>query len=137
MFSRTVSGSFLTSMPSTDASPPESGSKPASILMTVVFPLPLGPRNPKISPFCTRNLSFLAEMHAADLRFGNINADVDLIAFEERGDGRVGSDQIAGADVEHFDGCRGGRQNLAFAKASLVVSQRSFGGGDVFNTIAI
>jgi len=28
-----------------------------SILMTVVLPLPLGPRNPKISPFSTRKLT--------------------------------------------------------------------------------
>src|SRR6202040_3024829 len=57
MFSRTVSGSFRTSMPSTDASPPERGRRPVSILMTVVFPLPLGPRKPKISPFSTRKLT--------------------------------------------------------------------------------
>src|SRR5690242_17654165 len=57
--SRTPSESVRTSMPSTCASPPLSGSKPVSILMTVVFPLPLGPRNPKISPFSTRKLTSL------------------------------------------------------------------------------
>src|SRR5574337_899260 len=57
MRSRTASPSLRTSRPSTRASPPESGSSPVSILMTVVLPLPLGPRNPKISPFSTRKLA--------------------------------------------------------------------------------
>src|SRR5437016_230556 len=48
-----------TSMPSTRAEPPLSGKRPVSILMTVVFPLPLGPRKPKISPFSTRKLMSL------------------------------------------------------------------------------
>src|SRR5215510_2353722 len=53
MRSRTVSGSFCTSMPSTQASPSVIGNMPVSILITVVFPLPFGPRNPKTSPFST------------------------------------------------------------------------------------
>src|SRR5215470_13506312 len=59
MFSRTVSGSLRTSMPWTVASPPERGSSPVSILMTVVLPLPFGPRKPKISPLCTVKLMSL------------------------------------------------------------------------------
>src|SRR5215469_10962853 len=59
MRSRTPSESKRTSMPSTKAEPPLSGSSPVSILMTVVFPLPFGPRKPKISPFSTRKLTSL------------------------------------------------------------------------------
>src|SRR5438876_10165251 len=59
MRSRTDSESVRTSRPSTLASPPLSGKRPVSILMTVVFPLPLGPRKPKISPFWTRKLTSL------------------------------------------------------------------------------
>jgi len=47
------SGSVRTSMPSTWAFPLVRGKSPVSILMTVVLPLPLGPRKPKISPFRT------------------------------------------------------------------------------------
>src|SRR5713226_1899007 len=57
MRSRTDSESVATSRPSTRAEPPLSGKSPVSILMTVVFPLPLGPRKPKISPFSTRKLT--------------------------------------------------------------------------------
>src|SRR6266436_5303893 len=59
MRSRTDSESVRTSRPSTWAEPPLSGKRPVSILMTVVFPLPLGPRKPKISPFSTRKLTSL------------------------------------------------------------------------------
>src|SRR5215471_3028892 len=59
MRSRTASESVRTSIPSTRALPPLSGNKPVSILMTVVFPLPFGPRKPKISPFSTRKLTSL------------------------------------------------------------------------------
>src|SRR6266852_7319843 len=59
MRSRTDSESVRTSRPSTRADPPLSGKRPVSILMTVVFPLPLGPRKPKISPFSTRKLRSL------------------------------------------------------------------------------
>src|ERR1700730_3796234 len=57
MRSRTDSASARTSSPSTQADPSLRGSKPVSILMTVVLPLPLGPRKPKISPFSTRKLT--------------------------------------------------------------------------------
>src|SRR5229473_8525229 len=59
MRSRTASESVATSRPSTRAVPLLSGKRPVSILMTVVFPLPLGPRKPKISPFSTRKLTSL------------------------------------------------------------------------------
>src|ERR1700730_16908713 len=57
MRSRTVSASVRTSRPATQADPALRGSRPVSILMTVVLPLPLGPRKPKISPFSTRKLT--------------------------------------------------------------------------------
>src|SRR5260370_2264088 len=59
MRSRTDSESVRTSRPSTYAWPPLSGKRPVSILITVVFPLPLGPRKPKISPFRTWKLTSL------------------------------------------------------------------------------
>src|ERR1700730_10531319 len=57
MRSRTASASVRTSRPSTQTDPSLRGSRPVSILMTVVLPLPLGPRKPKISPFSTRKLT--------------------------------------------------------------------------------
>src|SRR5260370_12966688 len=59
MRSRTDSESVRISKPSTWALRPLRGKRPVSILMTVVFPLPLGPRKPKISPFSTRKLTSL------------------------------------------------------------------------------
>src|SRR5690348_656474 len=68
MRSRTASESVRTLRPSTRASPPFKGSRPVSILMTVVFPLPLGPRNPKISPFSTRKLTSLTAVKLPNRR---------------------------------------------------------------------
>src|SRR5947207_137523 len=56
MRKRTSSGSALTSMPSTQALPSVMGRIPVSILITVVLPLPFGPRKPKTSPFSTLKL---------------------------------------------------------------------------------
>ena len=49
------SGSFTTSIPATTAFPDVGRLSPQSILMAVVLPAPLAPRNPKISPFSTEN----------------------------------------------------------------------------------
>src|SRR5215467_1377994 len=68
MRSRTRSESVRTSRPSTLASPPLSGSKPVSILMTVVFPLPLGPRKPKISPLATSKLTPFTAVNFPNVR---------------------------------------------------------------------
>src|SRR6267154_304943 len=94
MRSRTDSESVATSMPSTSAVPPLSGRSPVSILMTVVFPLPLGPRKPKISPFPTRKLTslfvlssrrrhtrFCAEM-AASAGAGGIVATASILRLQ-------------------------------------------------------
>jgi hypothetical protein len=43
------------SNPAMDADPSLGYNNVVSILMVVVFPAPLGPRNPKISPFSTEN----------------------------------------------------------------------------------
>src|SRR5215469_5497737 len=53
---RTSSGSALTSIPSTQALPSVIGRIPVSILMTVVLPLPFGPRKPNTSPCSTLKL---------------------------------------------------------------------------------
>ena len=39
--------------PATDKVPPDAGKSPQSILKVVDLPAPLGPSNPKISPFLT------------------------------------------------------------------------------------
>src|ERR1043166_21956 len=66
--SRTRSESVRTFSPSTVASPPLSGSKPVSILITVVLPLPLGPRKPKISPLATSKLTPFTAVNFPKLR---------------------------------------------------------------------
>src|SRR5579859_2960912 len=49
------------------------------------------------------NFGFLADGDFGQLRFRNVDADVNLVAFEKCGDGSVGSDDVAGTNVEHFD----------------------------------
>src|SRR5438874_4299377 len=68
MRSRTASESVRTSRPSTWAEPPLRGNRPVSILMSVVFPLPFGPRKPKISPFSTRKVTSLTAVKLPNLR---------------------------------------------------------------------
>src|SRR6266446_894330 len=237
MRSRTDSESVRTSRPSTRAEPPLSGKRPVSILMTVVFPLPLGPRKPKISPFRTRkltsltavklakrrtrcsaematspfvcgavptasiprfqfhvgghagkdaaggimdadfyandlmdalfarlhiarqefgllidlfddaiessvrerieaNLGFLANPDEADLRFGNVDAYVDLIFFQKSGNRRIGSNEVARSDVENFHSGGGGSGDLALTESGLVVGIGCFGEFHVFAPVA-
>src|SRR4029077_14309801 len=59
---------------------------------------------------------FLAELHAADLRLRNIDAHVNLILLEERGDRSIRRDQITGTDVEDFDSGSGRGNHLALAE---------------------
>src|SRR6266576_2747632 len=237
MHSRTDSESVRTSRPSTYAWPPLSGRRPVSILMTVVFPLPLGPRKPKISPFWTRkltsltavklpkrrtrcsaematspcvcgavatasiprfqfhvgghagkdaaggiidadfyannlvnalfarlhiarqefgllidlfddaiesrvreridaNFGFLANLHAANFRFRNVDANVDLILFQESGDRRIGGNEVARANVQNFDSGGRGSGDLALTESGLVVSIGCFGEFHVFAPVA-
>src|SRR6266702_2668637 len=77
----------------------------------------------------------LPELNAAILGFRNINADVSLILLEKRRDRRVGSNQVARADIEHFDDCRGRRDDLPLAETRLVQSVSSFSLLDVFSAI--
>src|SRR6266702_3071713 len=222
MRSRTASDAVRTSRPSIQAAPPLSGKSPVSILITVVFPLPLGPRKPKISPFSTRkltsftavklpkrrtrcsaamatspflcgvaataliprfqchigshtgkdaaggiidadfyandlvnallaclhiarkefgllvdllddaiesgvwkridaNFGFLANPDATDFGLGNVDANVDLILLQKRGDRSVGSNQIARANVQNFDRGGGGSGDLALPETGFVV----------------
>src|SRR3989338_7768975 len=174
MRSRTCSPWARTSSPSTQAAPSLTGSKPVSILMRVVLPLPFGPMKPKISPGSTRRLTrstavkspkrrvrpsarmaawfpfvpeaisllpqghvgghasaqpparvghahldaeHLADALAADDGFRDVDADVKLAGFEQRGDGGVGRNQVARTDVEHLDGGVGRGDHLALAVA--------------------
>src|SRR6266705_4295341 len=237
MRSRTDSESVRTSRPSTWASPALRGKRPVSILITVVFPLPLGPRKPKISPFWTRkltsltavklpkrrtrcsaematspflcgvaataliprfpfhiashagkdaaggiidadfyandlvnallvclhiarqefgllvdllddaiesgvwkridaNFGFLANPDAADFGLRDVDANVDLILLQKRGDRSVGSNQIARANVKNFDRSGGGSGDLALPETGFVVSIGCLREVDVFATVA-
>src|SRR5438094_3604925 len=49
------SGSDVTSWPSTSAVPDEGARNPVTIFIVVVFPAPLGPRNPTTWPCGTEN----------------------------------------------------------------------------------
>src|SRR5258708_17223761 len=93
MRSRTPSGSVRTSSPSTEAEPLLSGNRPVSILMTVVFPLPLGPRNPKISPFSTRKLTSLTAVKVPKRR---TRFCAEIAAFAE------GCGEVATASTPRF-----------------------------------
>src|SRR5882762_8638564 len=108
MRSRTASESVRTSRPSTKAWPLLSGKRPVSILMTVVFPLPLGPRKPKISPFPTRKLTSLtavklpkrrtrcsAEMATSPFICGLV-ATASILRFQFHVGGHPGKDAASG-----------------------------------------
>src|SRR2546430_17711959 len=100
----------------TRAEPPLSGKRPVSILMTVVFPLPLGPRKPKICPFSTRKLTSLtavklpkrltrcsAEM-AASAGFIVTFAIGSISCFKVHVGSHAGKHVVAGIiDVNFFD----------------------------------
>src|SRR6266702_2517466 len=82
------------------------------------------------------DFGFLAELDAADHSFRNVNAEVNLIAFEQCGDGRIRRNEVARAHVQNLHG-RGGRgRDLALAEASFVVSVGSFREIDIFAAVA-
>ena len=61
IFSLTCLGFFITSKPPTDALPFVGFSKVVKIIIVVLLPAPLGPKNPNISPFSTeKEISFTA-----------------------------------------------------------------------------
>src|SRR6266852_3883411 len=78
------------------------------------------------------HVGLLADADAANFGFGNIDADVDLVAFKQRGDGRIRGDEVAGADIENFNDSGGGRGDLALAVAGLIVVVCRLGEVDVF-----
>ena len=68
MFSLTFFGFTVTSNPEIRASPDVGFSKVVKIIIVVLFPAPLGPKKPKISPFSTENeMSFTAITSPNDL----------------------------------------------------------------------
>ena len=83
------------------------------------------------------DFGFLADLDEADFGLRNVDTDIDLITLEQRGDGGVGSDEVAGADVEDLNGGGGGSENFALAETSFVVGKSGAGGGDVFGTAAM
>ena len=82
------------------------------------------------------DFGLLAELHVAEHGFRDVDADVDLIAFEERGDRCVWSDQVAGTDIENFNCGVGWREHLAFAIAGFVEFESGASGVDIFAAIA-
>src|SRR5262245_66441229 len=60
------------------------------------------------------DFSLLADFDQAELRFGDVDANVDLIFFEQPRDGLVRRDEVAWADGQNFDDRVGGRLDLAF-----------------------
>src|SRR5262250_2224870 len=100
MRSRTRSASLRMSRPSTVAWPPLSGSKPVSILITVVLPLPLGPRKPKISPLATWKLTPLTAVNFPKLRTrpsARMAGSLPLVGFG--GAGVTGLPSVSELDV--------------------------------------
>src|SRR5689334_25109998 len=63
------------------------------------------------------NLSFLAELNSPKLGFRDVNADVNLILLEKRGDWCVRRNQIAWTHVENFDNRVRRSDDLSFAEA--------------------
>src|SRR5262249_30221286 len=60
------------------------------------------------------DFGLLADLDQAELRFRDVDADVNLIFFEQPRDGLVRRDEIAGADWQDFDDGAGGRLYFAF-----------------------
>src|SRR5258708_3218570 len=81
------------------------------------------------------DFGFLAELDAADHGFRDVDADVNLVAFEQGGDGRIGRNEVARTHVQDLHG-RGGRGgDLALAEARFVVSVGSFREFDIFAAV--
>ncbi len=83
MFSLTFFGFAVTSNPEIKASPDVGFSKVVRIIIVVLFPAPLGPKKPKISPFSTENeTSFTAITSPKDLVRDLVSIEYNtLIAF--------------------------------------------------------
>src|SRR5712692_5787382 len=106
MRSRTRSASLHTSRSSTQAAPSLSGSSPVSILMTVVLPLPFGPRKPKTSPGSTRRLTPLTAVKSPKrrVRFSARMAGISALpVLQFHVGGHAGADPARGVLDAHLD----------------------------------
>ena len=83
MFSRTFFGFAVTSNPEINASPEVGLSNVVKIIIVVLFPAPLGPKKPKISPFLTeKDMSFTAITSPKDLMRDLVSIEYNtLIVF--------------------------------------------------------
>ncbi len=82
------------------------------------------------------NFRLLADFDMADLGFWNVNADVNLIGLEQRGDRCVRSDKIAGAYIKDFNDRVSRGDDFALAETRFVVGKRGLGSFDVLAAIA-
>src|SRR5258708_5120516 len=78
------------------------------------------------------NLGFLANLDEANLRFGNVDAYVDLIFFQKSGNRRIGSNEVARSDVENFYTGGGRGAALALTESRLAVALTTFAQSHVF-----
>ncbi len=67
------------------------------------------------------DFGLLPKLEAAILGFRNIDANVDLVFFEKRGDRGIGRNEIARANVENLNDGGGGSDDLALAESCFVV----------------
>src|SRR5215475_1052628 len=75
------------------------------------------------------DFGLLADSDQAELRLGDVDADVDLIFFEQPRDSLVRRDEIAGSDRQDFDDGAGGRFDLAFGDLDFDLFESGFGLG--------
>src|SRR5947208_338412 len=74
----------------------------------------------------------------------DVAADPELCGFQERQGGGVGGEQVAGANVDGFDGAIGGGEDVEFfdlflqgVDGGLLGVDGGLGGGDVFGAVAV
>src|SRR5262245_58410734 len=89
------------------------------------------------------DFGFLADFDQAELRFGDIDADVNLIFFEQPRDGLIRRDQVAGANRQDFhNGVRGrfyfalGHLDFDLFEPGFRFGQLGPGVGDLFGARA-
>src|SRR5580692_8767437 len=82
------------------------------------------------------HLRLLPEFDTPELRFRNVDADVNLILLEKCGDGRVRRDDVSRTDIENLDDGRRGCDDLPLPEPRLVVSIGGFRKIDIFRPIA-
>ena len=70
-------------------------------------------KNPRREGIDT-NLDGLAELHFAEAWLGHINHHIQLVDFEQARDRRIGRQQIARPQIEHFNRRRARRAHFPF-----------------------